>query len=701
MNCFSDIDCSFKKLTPVYGFHVAKLVPIEEALQSVESQIDELPYFIKIAKKHCHYPSEHGLTHDESASIYIYTMEWGEQTLYRVLNKTLRNENRDLLKVWFAYIKLLDTALNKLPTVKEVVWRGITADVGKTFHENDKITWWSINSCSSKVNVIKGFLGNKSNSTMFLIEALNGKKVSGYTQFESEDEIILKMGTEFRVKSNALDHPNGLYVVHLIEIDDDYNHTTLASSINQMKLTTNQKSSIQKSMTDKTIKVFFEQFGETVYVPMSLVSTIEDVIKYVCQTSLRTMDIDYNNYYLASKKNDEMLDNNKTLEEANILAIDDPDLRLSLKKAIRERLRMVTLKKLSENQDKIGINPQTQPDDIQCKNIDFNNATSTFDCSEGTNSNELMFNDEKSAVLNKSEYTPISENLETNNSNPSPGLPTPSLPAQDVSSKDAVNVLQKEDLAHNYQKVQKKIKEISEKITRDPVLRQKIVERFNEINIVVCGSPRVGKSTLINAICQQNLAKTHPGLHSCTNITSPYYLKGNTTVGDENINYQYNFWDTPGFENWDHAGMPTCLERIKQKIKSDIICIIYCTSPGSFANLRQLDWLLEECKKLHIFCALVCTNKWKGFKEQREAVMRDFQETLEKYHTKTREENGTIYFGNMGLCTSVNSLPIKDEETHREYKQSGINELISGIMQSIDMVKAAQWFMVAFENEPF
>ncbi|CAF1013776.1 unnamed protein product [Adineta steineri] len=248
MNRFSDIDCSFKRLTPVYGFRVAKLVSIEEALQSVQSQIDELPYFIKIAKKHCHYPSEHGLTHDESASIYIYTMEWGEQTLYRVLNQALRNENRDVLKVWFPYIKLFDTALNKLPTAKEVVWRGITADIGKNFTKNQIITWWSINSCSSSVNVIKKFLGKEKNSTMFLIEALNGKKVSSYTQFESEDEIILRLGTEFRVKSNALDHPNGSYLVHLIEIDDDdNNHTALASSINQMQLTiTNQISSKSK-----------------------------------------------------------------------------------------------------------------------------------------------------------------------------------------------------------------------------------------------------------------------------------------------------------------------------------------------------------------------------------------------------------------------------------------------------------------------
>ncbi|CAF4016255.1 unnamed protein product [Adineta steineri] len=253
MNRFSDIDCSFKTLTPVYGFLSTELVSIEKALEPIESQITNLSAYIKIAEKHCHYPSEHGLTHDESASIYIYTMEWGEQTLYRVLNKTLRNENRHLLKVWFPYLKLFDTALNKLPTVKENVWRGITDDIGKNFIKNQIITWWSINSCSSSVNIIKGFLGNKKNSTIFLIEALNGKKVSGYTQYESEDEIILRLGTEFHVKSNALDHPNGSYLVHLIEIhekNNDNNHTTVASSlasaIYQMFFTVNQISSKPK-----------------------------------------------------------------------------------------------------------------------------------------------------------------------------------------------------------------------------------------------------------------------------------------------------------------------------------------------------------------------------------------------------------------------------------------------------------------------
>ena len=81
--------------------------------------------------------------------------------------------------------------------------------------------------------------------------------------------------------------------------------------------------------------------------------------------------------------------------------------------------------------------------------------------------------------------------------------------------------------------------------------------------------------------------------------------------------------------------------------------------------------------------------------------MHDFQQVLEKNQAKTREENGVIYFGSAGLCTSVNSVAIKDEETGRAYEVSGINELIFGIMQSLDNEKMAQWCMVAFENQSF
>jgi hypothetical protein len=235
MNRFSDIDYSFKRLPPVYGYHIEQPVSLEKALELVESQIDQLPRFIKTAKKYCHFPSEHGLTKDQSAAVYIYTMEWGDTTLYRVLNNALRAENRQGLKIWFPYLKLFDTALDLLPTVKESLWRGIPLDIGKNFTKNQLVTWWSVNSCSSSVDVIQNFLGNDTNATVFMIEAVNGKNVSGYTEYENEDEVILRMGSEFRVKSKPLAQPNGSYIVHLIEVvdDDDDDNKPLASAMNK------------------------------------------------------------------------------------------------------------------------------------------------------------------------------------------------------------------------------------------------------------------------------------------------------------------------------------------------------------------------------------------------------------------------------------------------------------------------------------
>ncbi|CAF3250236.1 unnamed protein product, partial [Rotaria sp. Silwood2] len=201
---------------------------------------------------------EHGLTKDQSAAVYIYTMEWGNTTLYRILNKALRSENRQELKIWFSYLKLFDTALDKLPTVKEVVWRGVPLDIGKSFTKNQIVTWWTINSCSSSVNVIKNFLGNDKNSTLFLIETIKGIKISGYTEYENEDEIILRMGSQFRVKSDTLDQLHGSHVVHLIEIDDN-NDQPLASTMNEMQLaakSSHTSTSIKRVMSSDNSQIY-------------------------------------------------------------------------------------------------------------------------------------------------------------------------------------------------------------------------------------------------------------------------------------------------------------------------------------------------------------------------------------------------------------------------------------------------------------
>ncbi|CAF0811898.1 unnamed protein product [Adineta steineri] len=108
-------------MTKSLKFHSCQiLVSIEKALEPLKSNINELSHYIKTAKQHCRFPSEHGLTHDESAAIYIYTMEWDNTSLYRLLNQALRSENRQALQIWFPDLKLFESALDKLPTVKDM-----------------------------------------------------------------------------------------------------------------------------------------------------------------------------------------------------------------------------------------------------------------------------------------------------------------------------------------------------------------------------------------------------------------------------------------------------------------------------------------------------------------------------------------------------------------------------------------------------
>jgi hypothetical protein len=119
MHRFTDIESTPKRLTPVFSYLTHPLLPLHKGLEPIFSKLDQPGRFSKIAKNECHFPSEHALTRDESAAIFPYTMEWGENSFYQVLNRALRAEDRSSLKPWFSYLKLFDTTAHKLPTVRK------------------------------------------------------------------------------------------------------------------------------------------------------------------------------------------------------------------------------------------------------------------------------------------------------------------------------------------------------------------------------------------------------------------------------------------------------------------------------------------------------------------------------------------------------------------------------------------------------
>ncbi|CAF1530859.1 unnamed protein product [Rotaria sp. Silwood1] len=219
---FTDVDLSNKRLPACYGYITWKTPPLEQAMGDLRDFLPEINRFVKLAKKHCTFPNDDNLTKDEAATVYLYTMEMSDDAcVYRILNQTLRAEDRSKVRPWFGYLKLLDSATSKLPKVKGIVWRGLDKDVSQAFKKGQKITWWSISSCSTSVDVISSFIGKTPQSTLFNIECSTGKSIAAYTCYPHENEVILMPGTTFEVVSDPLHHHGGLHVVHLKEINDD------------------------------------------------------------------------------------------------------------------------------------------------------------------------------------------------------------------------------------------------------------------------------------------------------------------------------------------------------------------------------------------------------------------------------------------------------------------------------------------------
>lgn len=216
-----------------------------------------------------------------------------------------------------------------------------------------------------------------------------------------------------------------------------------------------------------------------------------------------------------------------------------------------------------------------------------------------------------------------------------------------------------------------------------------------EVNIVLCGAPRVGKSSLINAICQQRIAKNSVTLDSSTKHLTKYQVE---YAQNDNL-HQTIFWDLPGIESWNENDVRDHINKLITATKP--LCMIFCASPGSFAKLEHVEWLVSECAKQKIFCALVCTNMWAG--RSRKEVLNEFRDILQKIHPNIQpfEADKVIQFGNVGLCTMVNSEIYIDDDIGIRKDPSGVNELILSISKCLDQESRSTWLQVISENKSF
>lgn len=213
-------------LLPIEGYEKFRLMTLEEAVQPLIGLFppDSLKQRVSIAKERCQNPSD-GLSQDESASIMLYTMSWPSTkgSFYSILNNTLRQEDRDSLKPWFPYLRLLIGALSRLPPVNDMIYRGVRIDMKDAYPPNSNKTWWGFSSCTDKMQLLQtaGFCGTTGTRTIFNIRCLHGRDIRKHSYFQTEHEILLLPGRYFQVRG-SYQGKDGLLIIDLVEIKPQY-----------------------------------------------------------------------------------------------------------------------------------------------------------------------------------------------------------------------------------------------------------------------------------------------------------------------------------------------------------------------------------------------------------------------------------------------------------------------------------------------
>jgi hypothetical protein len=224
---FSDFTVNPQRmLPPIQGFEKMPLVSLEQAVDPLTSLVPEVERMAWTVKQ-SHFTGEHGLTDDESASILLYTLEWEPQnkSFYIILNNTLQTANRQLLRPWFLYLRLIITALTKLPSDSNyrTIHRGVKLDLSAQYPKGSTVTWWGFSSCTAKIEVLSNdqFLGRSGTRTLFNIECQSAKDIKQFSFYPEEEEVLLPPARTFQVVG-CLNQNNGLHIIHLKEIQPKF-----------------------------------------------------------------------------------------------------------------------------------------------------------------------------------------------------------------------------------------------------------------------------------------------------------------------------------------------------------------------------------------------------------------------------------------------------------------------------------------------
>ena len=155
----------------------------------------------------------------------IYTMENGQQSVYRLCNAALRDRNRNLVRPWARYIAAMLEAMRRCRPHAGVLYRGMKAKwdakMQKRFAVGKKVFFWSFSSTTASMGVLLNpqFLGTTGERVLFIIESsYAGVSLKGFSIIPNEEEVLLPPCCCFEVQSEPFQNADGLVIVTLKQV---------------------------------------------------------------------------------------------------------------------------------------------------------------------------------------------------------------------------------------------------------------------------------------------------------------------------------------------------------------------------------------------------------------------------------------------------------------------------------------------------
>jgi len=202
------LDGAAQELSDITGIMDLPVEPLAVALKALS-----LEKVAEVSVKKAEKMDRGDLTVDEAAAVHMYTTNH----LYKQLNAALRDNDRKKAMGFFKYLRLLLSALLKIPLSTKPLYRGVALDLSSQYKVGSEVTWWAISSCTPDLKVASSFAGGAKVSTLFAITPLRSVGIKQLSEYKHEEEFILGPGTQFKVTSSV--RKGKVLEIHMSEID--------------------------------------------------------------------------------------------------------------------------------------------------------------------------------------------------------------------------------------------------------------------------------------------------------------------------------------------------------------------------------------------------------------------------------------------------------------------------------------------------